>query len=225
MKFTKNLTPKHVRMVFLGIIILISAIIFQKIVQDVFWESKSGNDESLTKDNAILKRIYEIRENSLTQSMIDITSLGSVSVISLLISIIVIFLISHKDWNGVFYLLVVALGSLVIPVFLKNYFSRVRPDILERLVIVKNSSFPSGHSFGATVTYLSFVFLLSRELKDIKLEVLYYSLAAFIIALVGASRMYLGVHYPTDIFGGVVVGIIWFSMVSISFLYFSKPVN
>ena len=177
---------------------------------------------ALVYDQLILKRFYEIRGDSLTQSMIDITALGSVSVIALLICVIVIFLIVHRDWRGLLYILITASGSATIPVFLKTYFNRERPDVLEQLVAVKNTSFPSGHSFGATVAYLSFAFLLSREIKEIKLEILYYMLAAIVIVFVGTSRMYLGAHYPTDIVGGICVGMIWFSIVTIPFIYFKN---
>lgn len=221
MNLIKTLFPKHIRILILGIFILISTIIFIKIVDDVF-SGKSGNQESLVNDQLILKKIFELKQNSLTQIMTDITALGSVSVIMLIICVIVILLITHKDWSGLTYILIVASGSLIIPVLLKNYFNRERPDVLQHLAIVNNSSFPSGHSFGATVAYLSFAFLLSREIKQIKLEVLYYFLAAVIILFVGVSRMYLGVHFPTDVVGGICAGMIWFSIVSITFLNLTK---
>lgn len=207
-------------MIIMGGILIISAILFGDIVEDVF-----SNPETLAFDQVVLKKFQGIRASELTQSMTDLTALGSVSVITLLTCVIVIFLVVHRDWNGLLYILIVISGSATIPVFLKNYFNRVRPDVLEHLAVVKSPSFPSGHSFGATVAYFSLAFLLSREIKEIKLEILYYALATMVVALVGTSRMYLGVHYPTDIAGGICVGMMWFSIVSIPFVYFTKTTD
>lgn len=219
MNFISKLSQKQIRIILLGIIIIISAVIFAEVVEDVFSDPAHGDPETLIFDKAVLKSFRGWRSENLNQSMIDITALGSFSVIALLTCVIVIFLIVHKDWKGLGYIFLMALGSLTIPSFLKDYYMRARPDALGQLTTVTSASFPSGHSFGATVAYLSLAFLLSRELKEIKLEILYYILAFFVIAIVGTSRMYLGVHYPTDIVGGVCVGLIWFGLVSIPFIY------
>lgn len=222
MNFIKNLTQKQIRMIIMAIAIVISAILFEEVVDDIFSDPKGGDPEALIFDKAVLKKFQEIRSPELNQSMIDITALGSFSVIALFTCVIVTFLLVHRDWKGLQYIFIIVLGSSTIPVMLKNYFMRERPDALARLTEVKSTSFPSGHSFGATVAYFSLAFLLSREVKEIKLEILYYSLAVLVVALVGTSRMYLGVHYPTDIVGGICSGLIWFSLVSIPFVYFSK---
>ena len=108
---------------------------------------------------------------------------------------------------------------------LKNIFLRDRPDISGQLTFVKSSSFPSGHSFGSTVAYFGLAFLLSREVKVIKIEILYYALAAVVVALVGISRMYLGVHFPTDVVGGISSGLVWFAFVTFPFVYHSKEIH
>lgn len=225
MSFIKNLSQKQIRMIIMGFIIIITAVIFEEVVDDVFSDPKGGDPETLIFDQAVLKKFQEIRGHELNQSMIDITALGSVSVITLLTCVIVLFLIVHKDWKGLLYISIVVSGSATIPVVLKNYFDRARPDVLEHLASVRSTSFPSGHSFGATVAYFSLAFLLSREIKEIKLEFLYYALAIIAVTLVGTSRMYLGVHYPTDIVGGICAGLMWFSIVSIPFLYFTKTTD
>lgn len=222
MNFIKKLSQKQIRMIIMALVIVISAFIFEEVVDDIFSDPKGGDPEALIFDKAVLKKFQEFRGSELNQSMIDITALGSMSVIALFTCVIVTFLVVHKDWKGLQYIFFIILGSTTIPGFLKSYFVRERPDALARLADVKSTSFPSGHSFGATVAYFSLAFLLSRELKEIKLEILYYSLAILVVALVGISRMYLGVHYPTDIVGGICSGLIWFSLVSIPFVYFSK---
>lgn len=225
MNISKTLSQKQIRIVIMSLVILFSTIMFGKVVHEVFYEAKEGDLETIAFDNKILKNFQEVRSTSLNQSMIDITALGSFSVIVLFTFLIITLILVHRDWHGLLYLFIILLGSSVLPGFIKNYFMRERPDILGRLTDVSSSSFPSGHSFGATVSYFSLAFLLSREVKNIRLEILYYALAAIVVGMVGTSRMYLGVHYPTDVVGGICSGLIWFSIVSIPFVYFSKTTD
>lgn len=221
-EFIKKLTQKQIRLIILGMIIVLSLIVLEEIVDDIFSDPLIGDTETLIFDNNVLKSLREYRSPDLNQSMVDITALGSFSVITLLTCILTIFLLAHKDWRGLLYIFTMAAGTLVIPVMLKSYFLRDRPDPLSQIAYAQHSSFPSGHSFGATVAYFSMAFLLTRELKELKLEFLYYFLAIVVVMLVGVSRMYLGVHYPTDVIGGISSGLIWFSLVSMVFIYFSK---
>lgn len=222
MKIPKNLTPRTIRLIILAITVLIAGLVFEEVVDDIFSDPKIGDPEALVFDNAVLKKFREIRTENLNQSMSDITALGSFSVITLMTIVLIIFLVIEKDWRGLSYIVLITSGASLIPVILKSLFLRERPDIAGHLASVKSTSFPSGHSFGATVAYFGLAFLLSREVKVIKIEILYYLLAIIVVGLVGTSRMYLGVHYPTDVVGGVSCGLIWFSLVSMPYVYFSK---
>lgn len=215
-------TPRIIRILIMSIVIIIGLFVFEEVVDDIFSDPKIGDPETLVFDNGILQKFREIRTVSLNQAMSDITALGSFSVISLMTLVLVIFLFIEKDWRGLGYIICMSAGSAIIPESLKSLFMRERPDISGHLTYVKSTSFPSGHSFGATVAYFSLAFLLSRELKNTKIEVLYYIVASIVVLLVGTSRMYLGVHYPTDVVGGISAGLMWFSIVSIPFVYFSR---
>ena len=217
-----QLTKKHVRLITMGIVLVLSLICFEEIVDDVFSDPKNGDPETLVFDKGMLKFFHDNRSPEFNQSMTDLTALGSLSVIALLSSIIVIYFVTHKDWTGLSYIFFILTGSSIIPAFLKEIYLRERPDVINRLADVKSHSFPSGHSFSATVAYLAMAYLISRELKNVKLEILYYLLALIVIALVGVSRMYLGVHYPTDIFAGICLGVAWFIIVSVPYVYASK---
>jgi hypothetical protein len=120
-KKLKNLSVKQIRMIIMGVIIIISAIIMEEVLDDIFSDPSQGDPETLIFDTAVLKKLQSVRGIYLNQSMIDIT----------------------------------ALGSLIIPMTLKNYYLRARPDKFGHLPPVTTPSFPSGHSFGATIAYLS----------------------------------------------------------------------
>jgi undecaprenyl-diphosphatase len=222
LSYFKKFTQKQIRMAILIVVIILSTIIFADVVEDVFSDPINGESETLVHDKQILKTLQEFRGPELNQSMVDITALGSFSVITLLTSILVIFLLTLKDWRGLFYIFCINVGTILIPNFLKGYFMRDRPDLIGQIAYAKHSSFPSGHSFGATVAYFSLAFLLTRELKVLKLEALYYLLAILVVGLVGTSRMYLGVHFPTDVIGGICCGLIWFSIITLPFIYYNK---
>ena len=222
MKKLKNLTPRTIRLIILAMTVIICAFVFEEVVDDIFSDPKIGDPETLVFDNTVLQKLRDIRTEHLSQSMIDITALGSFSVITLMTVLLIIFLVIEKDWRGLGYIVLITCGGSLIPVILKNFFQRERPDISGHLALVKSSSFPSGHSFGATIAYFGLAFLLAREVKIIKIEILYYLLAIIVVGLVGTSRMYLGVHYPTDVVGGISCGLIWFSLVSMPYVYYSK---
>lgn len=222
MKWPNRLSAKNIRLIIMSILVIASAFVYEEVADDVFSDPAHGDPETLVFDKAVLKMFNNLREETLNQSMIDMTALGSFSVILFMALVLLVFLIAHKDKRGLLYMAIISIGPLTIPTFLKNYYMRARPDVLEHLAAVKSTSFPSGHSFGATVAYLSLAFLVSREIKDIKLEVLYYIMAFVVIGVVGFSRMYLGVHYPTDVVAGISLGLIWFCLASMPFIYFSR---
>ena len=139
----------------------------------------------------------------------DITSLGGAAVLLLLAVIVVGFLLVVRT-RGAALLVVVALaGGTLLSVVLKRYFERPRPDIVPRAVEVSTASFPSGHAMLATVTYMTLAALLTR--LQIKPEAKVYVMlaAAGLSVLVGLSRIYLGVHWPTDVVAGWTVGAAW----------------
>ncbi|MEH7110086.1 phosphatase PAP2 family protein [Bacillus sp. JJ1764] len=95
--------------------------------------------------------------------------------------------------------------------WIKDLFERPRPD-LEHLVIVKSYSFPSGHAMVGMIIYFLIAYLIIEEMKSITGKIIVGLLAGILLLLIGASRIILHVHYPSDVFGGYAFGFIWVSL-------------
>jgi undecaprenyl-diphosphatase len=139
----------------------------------------------------------------------DLTALGGVAVLSLVTIGVLAFLAMRRLWAAAGLLLVAVLGGLAVSTLLKEYFERPRPDLVPHGSIVTDASFPSGHSMMATVVYLTLGALLARVEPELRVKVFVFGFALLLALLVGVSRVYLGVHWPTDVLAGWVLGAAW----------------
>ena len=116
-----------------------------------------------------------------------------------------------RGWRRGALLVVVTLaGAGLLDVGLKLFFQRARPEpFFPDYPLPDSFSFPSGHALFATCFFGGLAVLLSHRLRSRLLQVLIWIVALLLIVLIGASRVYLGVHYPTDVLGGFAVGIVW----------------
>jgi undecaprenyl-diphosphatase len=139
----------------------------------------------------------------------DFTALGSIMVLSLLTLAICGFLFLDDKRRVALLVFVAVAGGLAGGQLLKAGFQRPRPDLVPHRAVVSSSSFPSGHSMNAAATYLTLGALLARIQKRRRLRVFILILAAFLTLLVGFTRVYLGVHWPTDVLAGWTAGGVW----------------
>lgn len=141
--------------------------------------------------------------------MIDLTALGGGPFLTFLTLATAGFLVAARKWGmAVFVVLAIAGGGLAANL-LKWIFVRARPDLVPHLVSVDSASFPSAHAMNSAVTFLTLGVLLSRTQKDRRVKAYLLGLALFLTLIVGFSRVYLGVHWPTDVVAGWAVGAAW----------------
>jgi len=139
----------------------------------------------------------------------DITALGGTTVLALVTLITGGFLLlDGKRHLAMFVYGSVASGALA-GAILKSLFQRPRPDLVPYATIVSNTSFPSGHSMLSAVTYLTLGAMLARSQQRKRLKAYFLLVAALLTFLVGVSRVYLGVHWPTDVLAGWTAGASW----------------
>jgi membrane-associated phospholipid phosphatase len=182
---------------------------FEEVYDDVFSDPQEGDFEAAVLDKTIRAYVSGLRTKELTQMMTDLTALGSVSVIATIFAVFVSILITFRDWKGITFLSLVLAGGGLWPHLLKPVFARARPEETTWLVSVGEFSFPSGHSFGAAATYLAFAFYASQYARSWSQEVFFYILGGILAGVVGISRIYLGVHFPTDVLAGLCGGVAW----------------
>ncbi|MBK1816990.1 phosphatase PAP2 family protein [Luteolibacter yonseiensis] len=139
----------------------------------------------------------------------DITALGGVTVLTgMTVSVIGLTLILRKPRLGSFIAVAVTSGVLISNL-LKSCFDRPRPDLVPHDMLVTSASFPSGHAMMSAVVYLTLGTIVASMQRKLAVRLYLIGLAISISVLVGASRVYLGVHWPTDILAGWSLGGAW----------------
>lgn len=139
----------------------------------------------------------------------DISALGDAAILLLVTAGAAGFLYCSGSHRGMWLLLVSTIGGAGLVILLKDLFARPRPMLVPHLDIVSSPSFPSGHSVLATVVYLTLGALTASALSPLKNRIYVLVAAACVALLVGISRVFLGVHYPTDVLAGWMIGSAW----------------
>jgi undecaprenyl-diphosphatase len=173
-----------------------------------------GTTRSLDNDLLLLLRTPgdpgdPIGPDWVEEIMRDFTAMGGIAVLTLTTFAVAGFFLLRKKFPSTIYLFVAVGGGLLLSTLAKTLFDRPRPDLVPYGSVVHTASFPSGHSMLAAVVYLTLGVLVARTLPRRRLKVYVMSLAALVTILVGVSRVYLGVHWPTDVLAGWLAGVAW----------------
>lgn len=139
----------------------------------------------------------------------DLTALGGVAVLTLTTVFVAGYLLIVRKYHAMWLVLAATLGGLLISTLLKHLIDRARPDLVPHLSHVYTSSFPSGHSMLSAVVYLTLGALLTRLAAERRVKLYFLAAALLLTFLVGVSRVYMGVHYPTDVLAGWTAGLVW----------------
>lgn len=139
----------------------------------------------------------------------DFTALGSTGVVVFIVVLAALFLILTRKFSTAAYVIAAAALGTLLNNLLKVGFARPRPDIVAHSVEVQTASFPSGHSMMSAVVYLTLGMLLARSQADRRVKIFVITVSGLLTLLIGVSRVYLGVHWPTDVLAGWALGAGW----------------
>lgn len=139
----------------------------------------------------------------------DVTALGSATVLTLVTIACAGYLLMRKQYGMLVLLAVATVGGQLVSLLLKGLFDRPRPAFASGASHVATSSFPSGHSMLSAVVYLTIGALMARASSRYRVKIYFLTMAMLVTLLVGVSRVYLGVHYPTDVLAGWSIGLVW----------------
>jgi undecaprenyl-diphosphatase len=139
----------------------------------------------------------------------DLTALGGVAVLTLSILAAAGFFLITRRFGAMLYLVAATGGGMALAGLAKAAFDRPRPDLVPHGSLVYTASFPSGHSMMAAVVFLTLGALIARALPRRRQKIYALSVAVVATVLVGVSRVYLGVHWPTDVLAGWIAGAGW----------------
>lgn len=139
----------------------------------------------------------------------DVTALGGMGVLGLWTVAFAGFLFLDKKPHAAWLVLGTVIGGIALSFFLKNVIARPRPDLVPHSARVFTASFPSAHSMLSAVTYLTLGSIAARMRGSWLIRFYWLALAVLVVLAVGCSRVYLGVHWPTDVLAGWAVGAAW----------------
>ncbi len=172
----------------------------------------SGGANSI--DNAILLGLRDTPSDPIggpgvQAAVMHLSGLGSGAVVGLVCVISVSFLCLAGRWRFAALVVACAVGTLLVMLMLKGIYDRPRPTIVVAIDPPGDESFPSGHSMISSALYPTLATLIARALPTRRLRVFTVACGIFMAGMIGVSRLYLGVHYPTDVLAGWTVGVTW----------------
>jgi undecaprenyl-diphosphatase len=186
------------------------AFVFVNIADEMVEGETRAFDERVLlalRDPADLKQ--PIGPTWLEGAMVDLTALGGVPALTLITIFVLLYLLVSRRFENAALVACSIIGGAILTTLLKNGFARPRPDLVDHLVDVQSLSFPSGHAMSSAVVYLTLGALLARVERRRAVRGYIFAVAGFLTLLIGTSRVYLGVHYPTDVLAGWTLGAAW----------------
>ena len=157
-------------------------------------------------DSPILLSLARVRTSWLTIAAVDVTALGSMTLVVLFSAFTLVVLLVLRDRLGALQLLTASAGSGILTLVTKNTIERIRPEAAQQLIVVSGFSYPSGHSVSTSALYLTIAIIAGRYLQHSGARVAIFLAVSAVVIMIGTSRVYLGVHYATDVVSGILLG-------------------
>lgn len=180
-------------------------------------------DDLTVVDRATLAWLAAHRSPAMTQAQIGITNLGGALVLTIALTVMAVFVaVRLRSWRPVLIAAIAAGGIQLLVPAIKTFIARPRPLPAGRLVDAGGFSFPSGHSASAVVCFGMLAWLVCLLTDRVVIRATAWVSAGLLTVAVGLSRAYLGVHYPSDIIGGWILGSAWLAAVAVA-AYTARP--
>lgn len=209
---TLNITIKRIRntplLLALGTEILLGLVV-SSVAFFIFWEMSETvlKRERFIFDNTISMFFYHLRNPILTPIMQFFTFIGIDGILAPSVLIPVFLYWKKRKYEAILFIVMIGMGA-ILNTLLKVITQRPRPTF-EPLAIEPSLSFPSGHSMNSFIFFTTLAYFYYHFMHKRRSGLLAFFAAAVIILCIGITRIYLGVHYPSDVLGGYIAGLIW----------------
>lgn len=158
----------------------------------------------------------------LEEMMRDFTALGGTGILLLVVTAVTVYYLLLGRYKEMLVMITAVLGAYLLSYYLKELFGRPRPQFVSEGVYEYTASFPSGHALLAATVYLTIASIVSQIMRPNRLKAFVLLLGFSVMILVGFTRVYLGVHWPTDVLAGWVIGAVWAAVIWLVFRWLRR---
>jgi membrane-associated phospholipid phosphatase len=181
--------------------------------------------ESVHAKNGALERVdasvhdWAVGERTADATLffVTVSNIGGPAGVGIVLLAVGVIVAIRRRWSWLIYLAVTAGGGALLDLELKRYFARARPDVAEMLLRATGYSFPSGHAMGSAVAFGALSYLAFRTIKSWPARAAVIAFLYTLVAAVALSRVYLGVHWISDVLGGVTAGFLWLTTITVAY--------
>lgn len=219
-RFVRHLARKELLLLIMPALLVVGVWGFAAVTDEVL------EGESIKFDDWAILALREAEDASdplgpwwLDNAARDVTALGSGAVLTIFTLITAGWLAIRRSWQEVVLLLAALGGGAALSFGLKGLFERERPSLVPHLDVVSTYSFPSGHALLSAVVYLTLGAVLARLVSQRRVKLYLLGVATSLAFLVGVSRVYVGVHYPSDVLAGWCAGAAWAALCWLGTIY------
>ena len=207
---TSKRIPVESRLLVLLAIVAMGSLLFLHLASEI------SEGDTMAFDRAILLAFRVPGEPSqpagphwLLKVMTEMTVLGGGTILTTMTAMVGAYLLAAGRRRTALVVIAAVSGGAILSTILKHIFERPRPELVAHFVNVNSASFPSGHAMNSAVIYLTLATLLAKTERSRAVRIYLISMALLLTLIIGVSRVYLGVHWPTDVIAGWCVGSLW----------------